>query len=41
MPVRMDDEWLSALSGRDRLAVTGLTLPLLIQFDYLPAGVRR
>jgi hypothetical protein len=41
MPVRMDDEWISALSGRDRRTVTGLTLPLLIQFGYLPAGVRR
>jgi Sulfotransferase domain len=41
MSVRMDDEWTSGLSGRDRLTVTGLTLPLLIQFGYLPSGVRR
>ena len=45
MPIRMDDEWHSALSGRDRRTVTGLTLPLLIRFGYLPArpsrGVRR
>jgi hypothetical protein len=39
--LRMDDEWTSVLSNRDRLTVTGLTLPLLIQFGYLPHGVRR
>lgn len=45
MDLRMDDEWISVLSRRDRLAVTGLTLPLLIRFGYLPSrpahGVRR
>jgi len=41
MTLRLDDEWISLLSRRDRLAVTGLTLPLLIQFGYLPAGARR
>ncbi len=44
MTLRMDDEWISMLSRRDRLTVTGLTLPLLIQFGYLPRpshGVRR
>jgi sulfotransferase family protein len=35
MALRMDDEWTSALSRKDRLTVTGLTLPLLIQFGYL------
>jgi hypothetical protein len=39
MRLRMDDEWMSALPGRDRLTVTGLTLPLLVRFGYL--GVRR
>jgi hypothetical protein len=45
MTLRMDDEWLTALSSRDRRTVTALTLPLLIRFGYLPArpslGVQR
>jgi len=41
MTLRLDDEWISLLSRRDRLTVTRLTLPLLIQFGYLPSGVRR
>jgi hypothetical protein len=34
--VREDDEWRSKLSIRDQIVVTGLTLPLLLRYGYLP-----
>ncbi|MEX0989174.1 MAG: sulfotransferase domain-containing protein [Actinomycetota bacterium] len=35
--LRVDDEWRAALPARDRIALTGLTLPGLIRYGY---GVR-
>lgn len=34
--LREDDEWVSELSRRNRIAVTGLTLPLLVRLGYRP-----
>ncbi len=34
-PIRMDDEWRTAMSATDRRTVTALTLPLLRHYGYL------
>jgi hypothetical protein len=34
----LDDEWRTAMATKDRLTVTGLTLPLLRHYGYLARG---
>jgi hypothetical protein len=40
-PIRMDDEWRTAMSPTDRRTVTALTLPLLRHYGYLGQRSRR
>lgn len=42
VPIRADDEWRSAMTGRQKALVTGLTLPLLRRYGYpVSAGAGR
>lgn len=34
VPLRVDDEWRTMMSPRDRRLVTGITLPLLVRYGY-------
>jgi hypothetical protein len=36
IPIREDDEWKTAMRRRDKLAVTAITLPLLMRYGYAP-----
>jgi Sulfotransferase domain len=40
-PLRVDDEWKTALDGVQRRLVTLISLPLLLAYGYVPAGDTR
>ncbi|MEE8601975.1 sulfotransferase [Euzebya tangerina] len=41
VPLRLDEQWRTALDARDRATVTAVTAPLLAAYGYLPRRGRR